>query len=216
MYPVQEVRDLFVDAVVIDSVGNLVFASIFGRDTAIQHLLAALTLPVHSGGLDRITIVGCQGDGDDVVALVPDGKRLERFSGRLPRENIFGNLSHTWIFEPAFQAPDRVNRSAWIVNRPGATARSSDGWEVVKSLSAIPLLESWRGLLAEPFDCRRNDRSQCFGQIDAVHIQLPADYEQIVCDLIKDGTLQLDAPLAVQAKAIEMVDVVQNPLFDAF
>jgi len=49
---VDEAPELFADAILVDAADNLLFLSLWGRDTALQEFLARLSLPSHEGGLD--------------------------------------------------------------------------------------------------------------------------------------------------------------------
>ena len=79
--------------------GQLLFLSVFGRDTSIQQLLASFALGAKEGGLTQFKLQR-PGAGDELV-LIGDAGRLEKLTGRLPRQNLFGNLTHAWIFDPA-------------------------------------------------------------------------------------------------------------------
>jgi hypothetical protein len=46
---------------------------------------------------------------------VGNADRLEKFTGKLPRDNLFGNLVHLWLYDPALIRPDRSNRVAWVL-----------------------------------------------------------------------------------------------------
>lgn len=54
---VDEAPELFADAVLVDAADNLLFLSLWGRDTALQEFLARLSLPSHEGGLDSFFYV---------------------------------------------------------------------------------------------------------------------------------------------------------------
>ena len=200
MYKIKEIQDLFADAFVVDE-GSLVFVSMYGRDTAIQQLFASFSLPIQNGGLDRITF---EADGDTyepVVGLIKDHSKLEKFTGRLPRENLFGNLSHVWIFDSNCVAPDRVTQSAWIFSKDGESLESIERrcWEITNLLSTVPLLDSWMTLLfgtARFIDFKVANGRGC---VKALKLSLASGYENYVCDLIKAGTLLPDALAVPQA-----------------
>jgi hypothetical protein len=211
MYSILELQDLFVDACVTDDTGRLIFCSFFGRDTALQQLFAAFTLPVHSGGIDKITLRDPerhQGE-QDFVAQIFEGNRLEKISGRLPRENVFGNLSHTWIFDPVCTKPDRVNRKAWLLTAlaPGEVLdpehQRENVWQTVKMLSALPLLDVWREVVLERLNVSSSTQAFCRGSVAAIHVALPDTYESHIAELVASGHLKAfnDSPLGVNAYA---------------
>ncbi len=99
MYRIKEMSDVFVDACIRTETGELMFLSCYGRDTAIQQFLAAFSLGPQEGGLLQFTLL----DNPPKAHLVRIGahERLTKLTGRLPKANLFGNLTHTWIYDPA-------------------------------------------------------------------------------------------------------------------
>lgn len=150
MYRVQEFPDVMSDACLRDSEGRFLFISLYGRDNAVLQFLSAMALPRAQQGVDRFNLVDTTG----LIHAVDVGgtDRLAKHSGRLPRENLFGPLSHMWVFDSTLTRPDLVNRQAWVLRRAEAssdTATSSarlmdQAWETVKRLSPVPLLDDWR------------------------------------------------------------------------
>lgn len=61
LWSLKEVPALYLDAYVADDAGQAVFMSFWGRDTAIQELLAKLTLFANEGGLSGLTLAGDDG-----------------------------------------------------------------------------------------------------------------------------------------------------------
>ena len=57
LYCIDECPDLMADGCVGDEHGNLVFLSIWARDTAVQEFLARLTLGRDAQGLDRFHVI---------------------------------------------------------------------------------------------------------------------------------------------------------------
>jgi hypothetical protein len=113
LFKLRELSDLYADACVRDESGQLMFLSLYGRDTAIQQLLAAFTLKVSEGGFDSFHLQDPAGESHRVH--VGNADRLEKFTGKLPRDNLFGNLVHLWLYDPALTRPDRSNRVAWVL-----------------------------------------------------------------------------------------------------
>jgi hypothetical protein len=149
MYQVKEIADVFVDACVRDPSGDLLFLSCYGRDGAIHQFHAAFSLGVQEGGLNAFTLLepyaeeatGQIRQREASWVDVGDGARLEKYSGRLPRENLFGNLAHTWIYDPVILRPDRANRTAWLLDSEAYSADSEprvmrEIWALYRLLSA--------------------------------------------------------------------------------
>src|SRR3546814_6010120 len=61
LYRIDECPDVMADACVGDDQGNLVFLSIWARDTAVQQFLARLTLGRDEQGLDQFHVITDQG-----------------------------------------------------------------------------------------------------------------------------------------------------------
>lgn len=172
MFKIVEMSDLFVDACVRDEAGQLLFMSCYGRDTALQQLLAAFQLKSSSGGLDWFRLEGATSPTRAETVFVGDPGRLEKFSGRLPRENLFGNLVHSWIYDPAVLRADFSNRSAWVVDPVAWSENLRDQlrarvWQTYQTLSPVPLLEHW----CEPL--LRATADDC---VTLMQQRLPADW----------------------------------------
>jgi hypothetical protein len=203
MFRIKEVADVFVDACVRDEEGRLLFLSCFGRDTAIQQLFAAFYLKPSEGGLEAFQVVepaaAAHIAGESVRVVSAD--RLQKTTGRLPRENVFGNLAHTWIYDPVIVRPDRANRTAWVLDpQNSAESRShqvlSRVWEVFKLLSPVPLLDEWQPTLMKAcFDeCVKDMSASAFapiGRISAQKVTVPDSFVGTVSALAKRGDLAL-------------------------
>ncbi len=61
LYCIDECADLMADACIRDEQGNLIFISVWARDTAIQQFLARLTLSHDEDGLDQFHLITEQG-----------------------------------------------------------------------------------------------------------------------------------------------------------
>ena len=203
MFRIKEVADVFVDACVRDEEGRLLFLSCFGRDTAIQQLFAAFYLKVTEGGLEvfhlREPNAGASDAGQPV--RVGSADRLQKTSGRLPRENVFGNLAHTWIYDPVIVRPDRATRTAWVLDPQQVAETKLDRvlgrvWEVFKLLSPVPLLDDWQPMLMKACfdDCVKAMSESPFppiGRVSAQKVTVPDSFVGTVSALVKRGDLAL-------------------------
>ena len=121
MLIMNELNDVYCDALVCDD-GYLVFASCWGRDTAIQELLARLTLTSSEGGLSQLSFDGylesniVKVENHSVKIGNPD--RLDKMTGRMPKSNLFGDLVHVWLFDKKARLPDYSNRQAYLLIQP--------------------------------------------------------------------------------------------------
>lgn len=203
LFKLRELSDLYADACVRDESGQLMFLSLYGRDTAIQQLLAAFTLKVTEGGLDSLHL---QAPDDRAQAVhVGNADRLEKFTGKLPRDNLFGNLVHLWLYDPLLLRPDRSNRVAWVlVDGVQAEPDRSEAiwdrvWGLYKLLSPVPLLDAWKAaVLARTGDEVVTLMSETayppLGPIAAARVSLPESFPETVSGMVKAGELSLEAP----------------------
>lgn len=134
---VEDVSDVFCDALMTDN-ASVLFMSLWGRDTALQELLARLTLKSGDGCLRGVHIGGRYVD-------MSNADSLEKYSGRLSTSSLLGPTAHLWLYDPIVLAPDRANRRAVLLHRgsPGPEA-DSRLWALVRELCHLPLLDTWR------------------------------------------------------------------------
>lgn len=152
LMPITETPGLYADAVLTDEGHNLLFLSLWGRDTAVQEFRARLSLPVHEGGLDNFRLEGLP------FVQVGNPERLVTDSGRTPSQLIFGSLVHLWLYDRLAVEPDRANRRALLFYRP-AEESTAEGqwslrdrlWSLVTETCHLPLLPAWRDTLLEAF-----------------------------------------------------------------
>jgi hypothetical protein len=110
LYRIDECPDVMADACVGDDQGNLIFLSIWARDTAVQQFLARLTLGRDEQGLDQFHIITDQ--GGSVPVFIGNVDRLEKRVTRAYRRTLFGSLSNVWLFDRRCVKPDKANASA--------------------------------------------------------------------------------------------------------
>lgn len=214
MFQIDQCADVFVDGCVRNEASQLMFLSLFGRDTATKELLARIQLGKNQDGLQELRLKGL-GDqaGQTHTIYVGDPNRLEKYTGRLPKGNLFGNLTHMWIFDPIIQAPDKGAQQAWLVERISADKTAHElhmrarAWDAVCHLSSVPLLPHWREAVLEAIwptmVCEfgksgtgdYNPRfSEPLGGMSAVRVRLTEQFEATISSLIRDGTLTLEPP----------------------
>lgn len=205
LYRIKELTDLFADACVRNEAGQLLFLSVFGRDTSIQQLLASFALGAKEGGLTQFKLQS-PGAGDELV-LIGDAGRLEKLTGRLPRQNLFGNLTHAWIFDPALVVADRANRIVWRIFGEGRDPRSAEQrerftaelWATLRQLMPVPLLEHWREpVLRAAAECvtgLEQLASQPIGQVSGYKLELPEAFLATLSALVREGELTLKPAL---------------------
>jgi hypothetical protein len=198
LFHLEPLSDLYVDACLRDGAGNLLFLSCVSRDTSLQQLFSAFSLPQSQGGLENFHLRG--DDGRRHLVNVGDDERLGKLTGRLPRDNLFGNLVHAWVFDKALQQPDYSNRVAWLVDRKTALVGErleQRIWDLYKLLSPVPLLEHWRDTLlraTKPAYVQALDDSTFppLGDITAYRIHLGDLFLETVSAMVKGYKLTLN------------------------
>ncbi|PKM38195.1 MAG: hypothetical protein CVV06_01910 [Gammaproteobacteria bacterium HGW-Gammaproteobacteria-10] len=189
MLVIDELHDVFCDALVDDD-GWLVFASCWGRDTAIQELLARLTLPSSEGGLSSLTFLD---DAMNRTVGIGNPDRLDKMTGRMPKANLFGDIVHLWLFDKKAVTPHFVNRRAYLLLLPDQDDCAAT-WALIKSVCPLPLLDYWQDAVANV--CRRNGWLKGIKgyRINAVSIDLPdEEFGAQLGDMIRQGLLELDS-----------------------
>ncbi|MGL4667784.1 MAG: hypothetical protein ACRCWR_07625, partial [Saezia sp.] len=145
-----EISDLFVDASLVDENLNLIFMSIWGRDTAIYELLGRITLNASDPlSLRSLTVLW---DGKRVPAYL-NVDLLEKKLTRGYKGTYFGSLVNVWLFDKRIAVPDHANHSTFLLEN--TTYSSTDIlalpeyqqrklWSQVVELAPYPLIDSWR------------------------------------------------------------------------
>ena len=203
MFIFQEQSDVFVDACAADHHAQLLFISVFGRDTSIQQFMARLHQPCKDGGVDDLTLCTGTGGKPALKLLVGDARRLEKITGRMPRTGLLGNLVHAWIFDPALLEVDHAAQAAWIFDRLDSAvsqaaapqeiqseAHRASAWRLVKDLSPVPLLDAWQSAVLEHIGASGGlIRPACVGAVRTARIELSPDFAQWVSEGVGCGRL---------------------------
>ena len=143
LYRIDECGDVMADACVCGEDGDLVFLSVWARDTAIQQFLARLTLGRDEDGLDQFHLIPDQ--GGSVPVFVPSVERLEKRLTRSYRRTLFGSLVNLWLFDRRCIRPDKATTSALALLPRAAADPTSRLWLLVKETCPLPLLDHWQG-----------------------------------------------------------------------
>ncbi|EXL06480.1 hypothetical protein BG46_17155 [Brucella anthropi] len=151
LFSIIECSDLMADACVCDDAGNLVFLSVWARDTGVQQFLARLTLGADEHGLDRFDLV-CEEPGDEsdpLTVLVGNAGRLEKRATRAFRRTLFGSLVHLWLFDRGCVKPDKSNSTALALLPREHPNRVDRLWHLVQDTCPLPLLDHWRDIVMD-------------------------------------------------------------------
>ncbi|QTB44317.1 hypothetical protein J3J51_00225 [Burkholderia pseudomallei] len=141
LYPIDECPDLMADACVGDDHGELVFLSVWARDTAIQAFLARLTLGSNEQGLDQFHLVTDL--GASLPVIIGNVERLDKRSTRAFRRTLFGSLVNLWLFDKRCVKPDKANATALALLPRTAASHTERLWSLVRDTCPLPLLDHW-------------------------------------------------------------------------
>jgi hypothetical protein len=130
------------DACVYGEQGDLIFLSVWARDTAIQQFIARLTLGRSEEGLDQFHLINKQ--GGSVPVFIGSVERLEKRLTRAYRRTLFGSLVNLWLFDRRCIRPDKSNASALALLPRSATDPTARLWKLVKETCPLPLLDHWQ------------------------------------------------------------------------
>jgi len=196
LFTVEHFPDLFVDAVLRDAAGELLFASIYGRDAIVLQLMASFTLPTSQGGHNSLTIVDAQSRQKHLV-MVSHADRLEKLSGKMQTRS-FGELIHMWLFDPMAVTSDRANKRALLLcfDETEESFRFRC-WQNIQMLSSVALLDHWQGPLIEALGDKLirplgGSDMQPIGVIDAARIELGEYFETMISIAVANGALTLE------------------------
>jgi hypothetical protein len=195
LYRIDECADLMADACIRDEQGNLIFISVWSRDTAIQQFLARLTLGCDEDGLDSFHLITEQ--GGSVPVFISTVERLEKRLTRSYRRTLFGAMVNLWLFDRRCLRPDKSTASALALLPRSVSDPTSRLWQLVRDTCPLPLLDYWQApvlaLLRE--HNMLQDLPVALGPLHGLRLQLdvPALTEALG-ELIRRGVLTAYPP----------------------
>lgn len=195
LYPTQ-LDDVLCDALVTSSDNRLLFASLWGRDSAIQHLLAGLSLKTCDGGFDALRV---QTPAKAWKALLSKDE-LAKTSGRLPTDNLFGDIAQVMVYDRAFaNASSGSERRQLLLFQQPTALDSARIWAAIRHCSHLPLLEHWQAPVLNLLQTNGwLSTLPSFG-VEAWLIDLTSDcFELAVSQLVRQGSLTLEPALALE------------------
>ncbi|MFP1817328.1 hypothetical protein ACLEC2_16245 [Lonsdalea quercina] len=136
---------IMADAYVCDERRSLAFLSVWGRDTAIQELLARLTLK-NEEALTQLTLTDVALHEHTLFPGNTDNlnKRTSRHG-----QTRFGTLVHLWLFDKRCQIPDRVNHQAILLTAKDDPLWRQRAWALLRETCSVPLLDHWQTSVLE-------------------------------------------------------------------
>lgn len=202
LYKIDEVNDLYVDAFLLDQT-QLIFLSVWGRDTALQEFFARLTLPKSEQGLREIHLENLDSNQTHFVDI-PDSEKMDKTTGRT-QSKLFGQLSHVFIYDKLAVKPDALNNRALLFYQD----TKPDIWEIVKEACHLPLLDHWKAVVLAEFQQQGWIQTLNGMGIHAIKIHfIQQEVESLLERRIKEGVLTLkeDQPAPVYDVQEDTVD----------
>src|SRR5258708_7251898 len=92
LYRIEECSDLMADGCLCDEGRNLIFLSVWGRDTAVQEFLARLQLGSQKDGLDQFHLLA--DEHQSIPVFVGNVDQFEKRTTRAFRRTLFGSMVH--------------------------------------------------------------------------------------------------------------------------
>lgn len=185
MMTLSAISDVYADAYLADDSGSLLFLSVWGRDTALQELLARLQLPRSENGIREFTLAS--GEFKKLVR-VPNVDELDKATQGVGL-TIFGPLTQLWIYDKLALDPDLVNHRALMLH---GVERPVDPWPLVKMVCPLPLLDEWRECFLSRCRQRQWIRPLENGVgIAGTLIELDDELEPMITEMIQRGELCL-------------------------
>lgn len=192
---IEECSDMMVDACLCDEQNDLMFLSVWGRDTAIQEFLARLTLGTDENGLDQFNIR----TGDDVTfpVFVRNVDLLQKRTTRTIPRTLFGSLVHLWLIDGRCIEPDKANAKALAIFPKDVSDRDDRLWSLVKKTCPLPLLDHWRDSVLELLHSRSmlTTLPLSLGELQGYRLALDVPtLTTVLGSLIREGTLAIHPP----------------------
>lgn len=217
MLSIEGFSDLYADACVRGENGELLLLSLYGRDTSVLQFMSAFSVPRDQGGLLQAgeAIFTLTDEGARHTVFVPEPDRLQKFTGRFPDRNLFGPLTHTWLYDPVLVQLDQPGGTAWLVSDERDVPRSQL-WALIRDLSPLPLLDHWRDPLLDGLGDRLCMPLSCFrhpplGKVGGVRVTLEERFQDLVSMAVKQGVLTLEAD-DLAADAAERIRAIAERL----
>ncbi len=135
-----EIPHIMSDGYICDERRSLLFLSVWGRDTAVQELLARMTLKNE----DALTLFTLTDASLNEHILFPGNN--DNFDKRSSRhqQTRFGTLVHAWLFDKRCLTPDRANGQAFLLLKREDPYWRERVWTLLNETTTLPLLEHWR------------------------------------------------------------------------
>jgi hypothetical protein len=201
MMTMYEAHGIFVDALLADQANNLVFVSLWGRDTSVREMQSRITLGSAEGGLTVFNVIEKLPETQALIegrsqrkhfVRIGDANALEQHTGRV-QTDILGELVHWFLFQRTILKPDLANHRATLIGHDLRFAKDDRLiWSLIRSICPVPLLDHWAADLMPVF--RGSGMIDTFSGINQVGVQIALDEERVanyVKQACQEGRLSL-------------------------
>lgn len=184
--------EIFIDALIVDSNGIMLFMSAWGRDTAAQEMLARMTLPGHEQGISSYVARSgpvTHGGQSRFMVTLPNLNVLEKQQARV-KSKVFGDLVNIFIYSECVARPSKSTRIAWALYRDDI---EPDLWPLVVETCHLPLLNHWEREVMSELNSRGWINRLSGYNVSATSIDLSNDdLEKVIETMIADGRLNIE------------------------
>lgn len=182
--------EIFIDALIVDNSGFLLFMSAWGRDTAAQEMLARMTLPGHEQGISSYIARSNAVDSPSrYMVTMPNINVVEKQQARV-KSKVFGELVNIFIFNQCVSKPSKSTRIAWALYRD---CNEPYLWPLVVETCHLPLLDHWENEVMSELNQRGWINRLNGYNISATSVDLSSDdLEAVIESMIKDGRLSIE------------------------
>ncbi|MCG7928965.1 MAG: hypothetical protein ABW104_18020 [Candidatus Thiodiazotropha sp. 6PLUC2] len=186
LFKISAIADVYADAYLADDSGNLLFLSVWGRDTALQELIARLQLPRSENGIREFNIIG---NYTKYLVSVPNVDDLDKISLGVS-QTIFGKLTQLWIYTKLAILPDLVNHRGLMLHADDQT--DIDEWPLFKMVCPMPMLDEWREVFLNRCHKKQWIKPLTNGVgVAGTLIELDDELEPLITNMINEGELTL-------------------------
>lgn len=196
-----EVPHIMSDGYVCDERRSLIFLSVWGRDTAIQELLARLTLK-NEDALTQFTLTDAA--LNEHILFPGNTDLLDKRASRHARTR-FGTLVHCWLFDKRCMVPDRANGQAFLLLDRDDPHWRERVWSLLLETTALPLLTHWQDtVLAMLQDFRMlTPLPGCYGTLTGWQLLLdPPQLTELLSAAIRCGELRTESGTATATQRL--------------
>lgn len=202
MLQLNEIPHIMADGYVCDERRSLLFLSVWGRDTAIQELLARLTLR-NEDALTQCTLTDTS--LNEHILFPGNTANLDKRASRHTRTR-FGTLVHTWLFDKRCLVPDKENGQAiLLLNRDDPHWRER-AWTLLSETTTLPLLPHWQDCVLTLLQASQmlTPLPGCYGALAGWQLALKTtQLTELISDAICRGELRTRSdPIAAMPRLV--------------